>query len=92
MAPQHTSTGSSTTTVTYTSTSPNPWARTVTYFGVPKVDVLHEWRVGRSLGRTIYIQDGDDASKDDLLIGMMDTPELAELVVAAVNRYLGQTQ
>ena len=36
------------------------------------------YRVGRSLGRTIYR--GDD------LIGMMDTPELAAMVVAALNR------
>jgi hypothetical protein len=36
------------------------------------------WRVGRSVGRTIY-----DAT--DELIGLMDTPELAEVVVGAVN-------
>lgn len=36
------------------------------------------WRVGRKLGRTVY--DGDQ------LIGVMDTPELAESVVAAVNQ------
>jgi hypothetical protein len=35
------------------------------------------WRVGRSVGRTIYI--GDE------LIGLMDTPELAQQVVEAVN-------
>lgn len=37
------------------------------------------WRTGRSVGRTIY-----DA--DDELIGVMDAPEDAALVVAAVNR------
>jgi hypothetical protein len=31
------------------------------------------WRVGRKLGRTIY--------KDDVCIGMVDTPELAEEIV-----------
>lgn len=36
------------------------------------------WRVGRKVGRTVY-----DA--DDELIGVMDTRELAALVVAAVN-------
>jgi hypothetical protein len=36
------------------------------------------WRVGRKLGRTVY--DGDQ------LIGVMDTPELAETVVAAINQ------
>lgn len=35
------------------------------------------WRTGRSLGRTLY--EGDD------LIGLMDTPALAERVVEAVN-------
>ena len=36
------------------------------------------WRVGRKVQRTIY-----DA--DDVLIGLMDTPELARRVVEAVN-------
>lgn len=35
------------------------------------------WRVGRSVGRTIYI--------GDRLVGLMDTPELAQQVVDAVN-------
>lgn len=43
------------------------------------------WRIGRSVGRTVYIQAGDDASKSDKLIGVMDTPELAQRVVNAVN-------
>jgi len=36
------------------------------------------WRVGRSVGRTLY-------NDDEILIGVMDTPELAALVVQAVN-------
>jgi hypothetical protein len=36
------------------------------------------WRVGSKVGRTVY-----DAH--DRLIGVMDTPTLALLVVAAVN-------
>ncbi|MGA7949695.1 MAG: hypothetical protein WCA45_05990 [Thiobacillaceae bacterium] len=36
-----------------------------------------QWRVGRKVGRTIYYNDG--------LVGMMDTPKLAEQVVAALN-------
>lgn len=44
------------------------------------------WRVGRKLGRTIYIQKGDEPSDDDQFIGVMDTPELAQIVVVAVNR------
>lgn len=35
------------------------------------------WRVGRKLGRTLYI--GDEC------IGMVDTPELATSIVAAMN-------
>lgn len=40
------------------------------------------WHVGRTVGRTIYQGDGPDD-----LIGIMDTRELAALVVAAVNAY-----
>jgi hypothetical protein len=46
------------------------------------------WRVGRKVGRTLYAQTGDDANDTDTLIGVMDTRELAERVVAAVNRRL----
>lgn len=42
---------------------------------------MTRWRVGRSVGRTIYIQDGPDPTKGDTLIGMMDTRELAARVV-----------
>lgn len=38
------------------------------------------FRVGRTLGRTVY--DGDT------LIGLMDTPDLATMVVRALNRDL----
>lgn len=40
------------------------------------------WRVGRSLGRTLYIGDN--------VIGMVDRPEQAEMVVHAVNLWLSQ--
>jgi hypothetical protein len=43
------------------------------------------WRVGRKVGRTIYIHDGNGEGE---LIGLMDTPELAQLVVDAVNARL----
>ena len=43
------------------------------------------WRTGRHVGRTIYRQKGDVAGDDDELIGLMDTPGLADLVVASVN-------
>lgn len=35
------------------------------------------WRTGRKVGRTIY--------RNDELVGVMDTPQLAEQVVDAVN-------
>ena len=38
---------------------------------------MSEWRVGRKLGRTLY--------EDEKLVGMMDTPELAERVCEAMN-------
>jgi hypothetical protein len=61
--------------------------------GLPRLSVEGEtgatlpliWRVGRKVGRTIYRQTGSEPSDDDELIGVMDTPELAALVVAAVN-------
>lgn len=37
------------------------------------------WRVGRSIGRTIYL--------DDQVVGMMDTAALAARVVEALNAY-----
>lgn len=46
------------------------------------------WRVGRKLGRTIYAQLNSEPSDGDLLIGVMDTRELAIIVVQAHNRYL----
>lgn len=45
------------------------------------------WRVGRSVGRTIYQQIGPEPSKEDVLIGIMDTPELAYRVVRAINAH-----
>lgn len=47
--------------------------------------LVQRWRVGRSVGRTIYLQVGDEASKDDHLIGVMDDRGLADYVVKCVN-------
>lgn len=44
------------------------------------------WRVGRTVGRTIYAQLGYDASDDDVLIGVMDSPALAYVAVVGHNR------
>jgi hypothetical protein len=43
------------------------------------------FRVGRTVGRTIYRQVGSDPSDVDELIGVMDTAGLAALAVAAMN-------
>ena len=45
------------------------------------------WRVGRHVGRTIYVQVSEDPSQRDLLIGVMDSAELAQLVVDLVNAH-----
>lgn len=47
------------------------------------------WRVGRKVGRTIYQVSGSEPSDADELIGVMDTPELAEKAVAGHNYLLG---
>lgn len=41
-------------------------------------------RVGRKVGRTLYLQVGDAPSDDDPLVGVMDTRELANAVAAAL--------
>jgi len=47
------------------------------------------WRVGRSVGRTIYAVTGPEATKTDVLIGVMDNATLAAEAVDAHNRNLG---
>lgn len=47
---------------------------------------MTKWRTGRSLGRTVYLQLGDEPSKADELVGMMETRALADRVVALHNR------
>lgn len=43
-------------------------------------------RQGRKVGRTLYELAGAEPSDDDVLVGVVDTPELAALIVAAVNQ------
>jgi hypothetical protein len=51
------------------------------------------WRTGRKVGRTIYIQRlSEQPTDEDHLIGVMDTPELAALVVASVNEALNRLE
>ena len=56
---------------------------------ISDLDQYARWRTGRKVGRTIYRQVGEEPSDDDRLIGVMDTPELAALVVEAVNQEIG---
>jgi hypothetical protein len=50
------------------------------------IDTLRSWRVGRTVGRTIYVQASQDGpSTADFLIGMLDTKELAMAAVRAHN-------
>lgn len=35
------------------------------------------WRPGRKVGRTLYAMVGDEPSDDDILIGLVDSSELA---------------
>lgn len=43
------------------------------------------WRIGRRVGRTIYLDDNPDPNDGSKLIGVMDTPELAVEAVAGHN-------
>jgi hypothetical protein len=47
------------------------------------------WRVGRSVGRTLYAVRGPAATKEDVLIGVMDSPFLAREAVDCHNARLG---
>ena len=42
-------------------------------------------RQGRKVPRMLYRQLGDEPADDDPIVGLVDTPELAALIVAAVN-------
>lgn len=56
---------------------------------MPSVDL--PWRVGRKLGRTVYVVVGDEPS-DDVCIGILDTSLFARHVVEAHNAALGEEQ
>ena len=46
------------------------------------------WRIGRTLGRSVYVQVGAEPSKDDYLLGLMETVDLAVRVVDLHNASL----
>ena len=43
-------------------------------------------RQGRKVGRTLYRQLGDEPSDDDPIVGLVDSIELAKIIVEAVNK------
>jgi hypothetical protein len=55
---------------------------------MPALETTRAWRVGRKVGRTIYMIVHTEASDDDVLIGVMDSPEIAAEAVTAHNHYL----
>lgn len=46
------------------------------------------YRVGRTLGRTIYRQNGPKPAKGDEFIGLVETQAWAELIVRLLNDHL----
>jgi hypothetical protein len=52
----------------------------------------YPWRTGRSLGRTVYARTGGDDWEADTVIGMLDTPQLAEAACQAHNDALALRQ
>lgn len=49
------------------------------------------WRLGRHLGRTVYVQVGPEPSNDDVLLGLMETETLARHVVDLHNQALDRS-
>ncbi len=48
-----------------------------------------QWRVGRKLQRTLYAVVGEEPSDDDVLLGMVDDPAIAALIVSEHNQSRG---
>lgn len=44
-----------------------------------------KWRIGRTLGRTIYAEIGPDPSKQDFFLGIFDSKEVASYLVRMQN-------
>lgn len=49
-------------------------------------------RQGRKVGRTLYVQLQDHPSDVDVLVGVVDSPELAAFLVDAVCWYLERAE
>lgn len=50
--------------------------------------ISRRWRVGGQVGRTIYVDHGDGEKDPLLLFGLVDTPEIAEHIVALHNAHI----
>lgn len=46
-----------------------------------------KFRAGRKVARTLYHQQGPEPSDSDPIVGLVDTPEIAEEIVTAVNAH-----
>ena len=54
---------------------------------IPPV-VLMPWRTGKSIGRTIYACPPGSSYRDgEIVLGMMDTPEIARHIVEIHNEW-----
>jgi hypothetical protein len=60
------------------------------YADMPSRDL--PWRVGRKLGRTIYVVVNDEPSDQDVCLGMLDTSVLAQHIVDLHNAALASKQ
>jgi hypothetical protein len=49
-------------------------------------------RQGRKVGRTLYIQEGTEPSDADVLVGLVDSNELAAFIVRAINHWVPEVQ
>lgn len=49
-------------------------------------------RVGTKLGRTLYVGTGQGHKHRDTYIGTVDTPELAQEIMTAVNSHYGHEE
>lgn len=58
-------------------------------FDIEALAASARWRIGRSLGRSVYAQVGDDPD-GDVFVGMMETRLLAEQVCADHNAIIGR--
>jgi len=52
----------------------------------------HPMRVGRKLKRTLYVGNGEGDAENDTVIGIVDTPQQAQEIMEAVNRYYGHEE